>query len=109
MNSHSNTTNAIGDKERKDVYEVGDLVTTYLSESRKYEHGIIVEVINRQWVKDNNFKNIYKIYIQDGPSYGRTIVERYRPDTYLSHMKQKLNTELPGIRTNRQPYNIKFE
>lgn len=102
MNSHSNTkTNAYGDLVSKHTYAVGDLVATYISETRMYHHGIVIEIDERNWVSEDKFKNVYTIFIQDNGMLGGKTVERYTPDIYLPHMKQILNEELLQIRTSK--------
>lgn len=98
MHYHSDITNAFGDIEKKDVYCIGELVVTYVSESRMYQYGLVIEIAERNWVNEKHFKNFYKILIQDNGSSGNMIVERYCPDIYLPHMRQILNQELIVMR-----------
>lgn len=107
MNSRSDIpTNIFGEQEKKEDYQPGELVVTYVHTARLYKIGIILEKTERDWVGSMPFKNIYRILIQNPESTESAIVERYSTDIYLPHMKEILNQELQEIKSGGRPYTI---
>lgn len=101
MKSHSKVVqNTFGEDLRKEIYELGDLVSIYRPTVNAYVHALIIGVNEKQWVTTKRFRNTYTLALQnnDGSTATHILKDITSLDLYLPEMKDKLNEQHIAIK-----------